>query len=707
MVKTVLKISYIFIPLIIVLIFFVDLFSFYSGITIKLVAYLRELTILGIIFVSYYLIKKKLHFDELTIGQNLVRLAILIGANFLIAIILKAVFNANYSAGFPATYQTPGSIFVSTIMAFTAAVTLVPIIFILKQLIFYKRKRKTLLFFNFFLLAISLNAIAVFLSEKPVGFFRFTQDTFGNDFTMALAVVFITILSFRNEWITYLSRKKKLIYFFVGLPLYFGIAALFDFAYRTPLPAYSLSIAALAYSMWIFLIIYGGISMSKLLFHLPTARAFDRKIRELNSLYDLGRMLNNETQIKKLLPLITRLTSQVLESHSTWLGLYDEKTKQFQVVSSDGLSEKELQNNPLLGMERINLAVIDKKEPILINDVSHNRQYRDILKWKKNARTILCSPLFSSREKLMGIIYATKEKEYTFDIDDQSLLQGFSNQAAMAMENARLLQESIERERLEQELRVARDVQIKLLPQKIPQMPNFQIEALCLTAFEVGGDYYDFFNFSDGNPGLIVADVSGKGTSAALYMAEFKGIIQTLAKSHENPHSLACAANRVIYPNIERRSFVSAILAKINPDDKMISFVRAGHPPLFHCPGNNHDPHQILSSGIGIGLDPGDKFDALLKEESVKIQDGGTIVFYTDGVIEARNAQGDEYSEERLMELARECNSDSVGDLKNRILDSVTDFCGKTPLHDDLTFVIVKCLEPNMETNRHVSQTGT
>ncbi len=689
--KSILKISYFVIPVLVILIAFVDLLSYYSNLYIVPVAYIRELVIIAILLIWYYVLKNKLHFDELNIEQNLIRLFLFIAANFIIAVILNAAFNPLYSGGFPPSYQSPSAIIVSTVIALTAAITLVPIILIFKQLIFHKRKKRTALFFNLFLAAIAINALIVFYTRESVGWFRFARETLLTDISMTFTLLIIFILSFRNEWITYLSGKKKLIYFIAGLILYVAIASLFDFVYRTPLPAYSLTLAALTYSLWMFLLFYGGLALFKLFIHLPTARAFDRKIRELNSLYHLGRKLNREVKLSKLLPLITQLTEQIMGCNSTWLALYDEKEGRFRIAAQLNLTKQQIKEYPLTGFSGFNRDIVSRKETILISDVSHNRIYHDLLNWKRDARTILGVPLFSNRGQLMGIIYATKNREYTFDIDDASLLQGLANQAAMALENANLLQESIERERLEQELKIAREVQLKLLPQALPDIPGLDIEAYCLSAYEVGGDYYDFFNFPDGQPGIVIGDVAGKGTSAALYMAEFKGVIQTLARIHNSPAALANAANRVIYPNIDRRSFVSAIIAKIDPTARRITFVRAGHPPVLFCPGNGKPAQKIHSRGLGFGLDSGKIFENLLEEKTIEIQPGGIIIFYTDGVIEARNSRGEEFSEERLLELLQNCDSDSAEKIKENLMNAVIRFCEDTPLHDDLTFVILRC----------------
>jgi sigma-B regulation protein RsbU (phosphoserine phosphatase) len=688
-----LRILYFLVPVLILAIFVADLLSYYSNIKINFVSYLRELIILSLIFLCYQIVKVRFHFDELTIEQNLIRLIILIIANFVIAILINIIFETRYTAGFPASYDSASAVLVSTIFAFIASFTLVPAFFILKQLIFYKRKRYTALFFKSFLVMITANALSAFFSKQPVGWLRFNTESLANDITFAITLLLVIILSFRNEWITYLSRKKKILYFFIGLPVYGAFASLFDIAYRVSLPAYSLTIAALGLNLWIFLLIYGGFALLKLLFHLPTARAFDRKIRELNSLYDLARTLNNEIKTENLYPLITKLTSEILESQCTWLSLVDHANNKLRLTSQINLTSQEIENIPLLTFNALNTTIISKKDATLINDVPHNRQYKYLIEWKKNARTILGAPLFSNRGQLMGIIYATKSKEYTFDIDDASLIQGIANQAAIAIENTNLLQESIERERLEQELKIARDVQLKLLPQTIPQIKNFDVDAFCLNAYEVGGDYYDFFHYADGKPGIVIGDVSGKGMSAALYMAEFKGIVQTLAKSHTSPYELACNTNKIIYPNIERRSFISAIIAKIEPDTNTFKFARAGHTSILICIGNKRNPKNILTKGIGLGLDSGDKFNDILEEKSVHLKGNGTIILYTDGVTEARNGDGLEFGEERLTLLLKSCRAKTAMEIKENLLSSVLDFCGKTQLHDDLTFVILKnCL---------------
>jgi serine phosphatase RsbU (regulator of sigma subunit) len=185
-------------------------------------------------------------------------------------------------------------------------------------------------------------------------------------------------------------------------------------------------------------------------------------------------------------------------------------------------------------------------------------------------------------------------------------------------------------------------------------------------------------------------------------MAEFKGIIQSLAKNHEAAFSLTCDINAMIYPNIERKSFVSAIVAKIDPKNERITFTRAGHTPVLFCGGNGGQPRSILTKGIGLGLDPGKKFNHLLEEYTLEMNGQGAVILYTDGVIEARNHEGIEYGEDRLIQLMKACRKHSAEGIKNQLADSVIDFCGKTPLHDDLTFIILKNCKNSKPDKNHI-----
>lgn len=657
---------------------------------------LRTLLIIGLVFLWRQAAKERLRLGDLPLSQKLWRLTALLTANFLGAFLLKLVFPdfieadiAPAGAGADLAYRL-----FHNLAGLLAIFTLVPILMILRQLIFYKQRRTTRLYFNLFFLLLILSTAWVYSSGQIVNFSGIWQKTADSSVYNAILVwslsVITLFLSFRNDWITYLPRRQKFIYFFAGIFVFVEIITVRDVLFDPYLQRYSLIVANFAEIVWVFLLLYGGLAMITLLMHLPTARAVDRKLKEVNSLYGFTRKLNTQLDYQKLPQMITQLTAEVLGSQSTWLEMFETGNNKLTLISHINLTQQQILNNPFDRIEGLNHDLVYHRKPLLINDMTQNPQWQDLLNWKKDLRSLVAAPLFSSREQLMGIIYASKSQSYGFDNDDVSLLEGFANQSAIALENAQLWQSSLERERLEQELRVAREVQLKLLPQSLPHVPGFELERFFLTANEVGGDYYDFIQFADGQPGVVIGDVSGKGTSAAFYMAEFKGVIQTLASALDDPKELVCRANRIFYATIERKNFLTAIVGKFIPGQKTFQFVRAGHSPLIFYRHSSAEIHFLQPQGLGIGMDPGSVFDALAEVHSVQFQAGDFLLLFTDGLVEARNHAGEEFGEERVASLARRAGRLTAAQIKGHILDEITAFIGDTPLHDDLTFMVIK-----------------
>jgi serine phosphatase RsbU (regulator of sigma subunit) len=243
---------------------------------------------------------------------------------------------------------------------------------------------------------------------------------------------------------------------------------------------------------------------------------------------------------------------------------------------------------------------------------------------------------------------------------------------------------------MEEELRIAREVQQRLLPNKTPKYNGISIESLTITAYEVGGDYYDYLNFSDDELGFIIGDVSGKGTSAAFYMAEAKGIVQSLSKTFHQPRELLIRTNEILYETLERKSFISMLMASLNCKTNTLSFARAGHCPLLYYNSKVDKAALLQPEGIGVGLEKGVIFKKKLKEETVNCSSGDIFVFYTDGLSEARNHAGEEYGDERLRSLIEKNAKMAAKDLKELVIDSILSFLDGQSLSDDLTMLLVK-----------------
>ena len=260
-----------------------------------------------------------------------------------------------------------------------------------------------------------------------------------------------------------------------------------------------------------------------------------------------------------------------------------------------------------------------------------------------------------------------------------------------------LLRQAAEKKRLEEELRIAHEIQMSLLPQGALVMAGLSVTALCVPAREVGGDYYDFLRLDDHRLGVLIADVSGKGTSAALYMAELKGLVLSLSEIHTSPRTMLIALNRIIADHLDARSFITMTYAVIDLRARTIAYARAGHTPLIYVPGACGDggPRQVqilVPDGmvVGLKLDNGEMFERHLVEETIPLQPGDLYLLFTDGISEAMNGRDDLFGESRLGRLVETHAHLPSEELRERVLREIAAFVGDAPQHDDMTMILLK-----------------
>jgi len=281
---------------------------------------------------------------------------------------------------------------------------------------------------------------------------------------------------------------------------------------------------------------------------------------------------------------------------------------------------------------------------------------------------VICSVLF-----VLGIIQVFRKDKFT---DYDSITPKF-------VENI------TERQRLKKELDVARHVQMSFLPKGNPILKGIDIASICIPAFEVGGDYYDFIHLGKNKLGIIIGDVSGKGTQAAFYMTLTKGFLKAIAKHTDSPSEVLTKMNELFYENVERGRFISMIYAVVDLETRYIRIARAGHNPvIFHDTAGK--VNLISPNGLALGLEKGDLFSKVIAEFEEKIEAGKTFIFYTDGFTEAVNKKGDEYGLDRMFEIAKSWNNSSAAEIQEKMMADVNKFIGKAPQHDDMTMVILK-----------------
>ncbi len=259
-----------------------------------------------------------------------------------------------------------------------------------------------------------------------------------------------------------------------------------------------------------------------------------------------------------------------------------------------------------------------------------------------------------------------------------------------------LLQQAQEKRRLEEELRIAREIQMSLLPRGAMRIEGLNVTALCVPAREVGGDYYDFFPLDDKRLGVLIADVAGKGTSAALYMAELKGLMLSLSKICHSPRDLLIQVNSILSHNLDSRSFITMTYVVIDVGARTLTYARAGHTPMLQLPASNgrrRHSNVLQPNGMVVGLQIEGfeaHFELLLEEMCIPINSGDVFVLFTDGVTEAMNLEQDLFGEDRLRDIAEEHADLPSEQLRERIMREVESFVGDADAHDDMTMILLK-----------------
>ena len=494
----------------------------------------------------------------------------------------------------------------------------------------------------------------------------------------------ITINSIRISWIAFLVKKEKvsLLVLSVVISILFIVNIVNSsdsHLHGQVLQNFSTSLYQFMSLMMIYGIIYFGILFFTTLFHIPTAEAYDRKTQEISSLQYFSKLITQVLDFKELSETITEIAIKVCNSDASWIIWPDDNEAKLLAKKNIGIVDANLISGYILS--KVNKEA-DAKTILLYLD-----KFEDKGKLAEKFYSLAVSPIKTHNE-VKGYLVAAKKNDFIFDDEDKNAVDTFSDYASIAIENSRLLEESIEKERLEKEFDVAREIQRKILPSKNPELESLTISSVFIPAFEVGGDYYDFFELTENKFGFVIADVSGKGISAAFIMAELKGIFESLSKTIETPKEILVKANEILHRTLDRKSFVSAAYGVIDLKKETLSISRAGHCPVLLI--RNNIVQNIRPSGIGLGLNFTDHFVNTLDEIRIDLKEDDLIVLYTDGITEAKNINLDDFGNIEFEKILLENCDKHVDEISNKVIREVTLFSQNISQHDDITLVILK-----------------
>ncbi|MBP9192074.1 MAG: serine/threonine-protein phosphatase [Ignavibacteria bacterium] len=291
----------------------------------------------------------------------------------------------------------------------------------------------------------------------------------------------------------------------------------------------------------------------------------------------------------------------------------------------------------------------------------------------------------SKLSPVIRIIFSLNILVFVFSIIQQNWNYAFFS---FAVANLLLIFEVAEKLTARDELEVARDLQISLIPKNPPDDENFEIAYFYETAREVGGDFIDFINKDNGSYYISIGDISGKGMSAALYMLQVRLLIRHLSDFSDNPKSVLASVNKNIFRHLKKGLYFSAILAEIKC--KEMKICRAGHTPLLYYSSSQRTCSEIKQNGMAIGLNNSGLFENSLEEFYINTAKDDVLLFYSDGLTEAMNDRNSEFGIDKVKELLLTNSQESAEEIKNEILSAIYKFRGYAEVHDDLTMIILK-----------------
>ncbi|MDA0206254.1 MAG: SpoIIE family protein phosphatase [Acidobacteria bacterium] len=320
---------------------------------------------------------------------------------------------------------------------------------------------------------------------------------------------------------------------------------------------------------------------------------------------------------------------------------------------------------------------------LLVNDLASDARFQSAA--AGTVRSLICAPL-KAKGRLIGVLSVfNKRKGESFSKEDERLLTIIAAQSAQVVEHARLYEEEQALHRVEQELETARTIQQRLLPTEAPSIPGYDIAGMSLAARQVGGDYFDFISMTDGMTGLCVADVSGKGITAALLMAVVQAKIRGQSLVDSSMAERLEVSNRLIHHSTPADKFVTMFYAALDADNHRLRYSNAGHNPPFLIPKKG-EARLLESGGPVLGVLPNFKFE----ESTVNLEVGDLLVIYTDGFSEAINPALEEFGEDRLLEVARGVGDQSAQQILETLSEEVRIFCGAEPQFDDMTIMALR-----------------
>ncbi len=433
-------------------------------------------------------------------------------------------------------------------------------------------------------------------------------------------------------------------------------------------------------SLIVFVTIYSIFSFLVILFNLPTTSVFEQKLEEVVNFQRISQSIQTEQSEESVYNILLETSVSTVFADAGWLEINGDKANVFAYRISDREAHEIVTH---LNAQNVR-GVLDQGSDKTKNLSKHLASLKG-----SRYRSILAFPIYVKGVNI-GRLALLKELPDGFTKEMTKIVSTFANQAGISIENFRLMEEALQNERYKEELKIAKMVQKSLLPQVLEKDKDFDITAFSESADEVGGDYYDTLRINDHLVSLIIADVSGKGTTAAFHMSQMKGIFHSLAQRDIEPDEFMVQANQALVYCLERGSFISATFFIINTQTRKIRYARAGHCPVLYYCSEKKSLEYFKDKGVALGMVRNKSYRTFIQTNEFGYKKDDVMVLYTDGITEAKDGRSEEFGYERLSEVIAEVTQTSPKEMQDYLIKRLYEFSGTENINDDYTTMIVK-----------------
>lgn len=407
------------------------------------------------------------------------------------------------------------------------------------------------------------------------------------------------------------------------------------------------------------------------------------EVERLQTIVDASKLINSSIEAEALFTSILSVATTELGVERGTVYFVDEQHNEIWSKVAHGLDVREIRLPIGKGLAG---TVAASGEAVILHDAYADPRFDQSQDRRSGFRTrsMLCVPIRNRARRIVGVLQLLNKKQGSFGERDLAFLDAISDHMAIAMENATLHMSLLEKNRMERELQLGREIQSRLLPQPPCDVAGTQLAARSVPCYEVGGDYYDFIEFPDGDLGIVIADVSGKGVSAAMIMSSVQSALRMAAPVEPDLAALTTRLNALLFRMAGGRKYVTFFLGRYKPSTGEMRYVNAGHNPPFVIA--NDEVIKLGSTGRPIGILP----DALYEVASATLPPGSTLFLYTDGLNEANNHEEEEFGNDRLEELVMSASREFFERMPDVVLQAIAAFEKGAHASDDKTIVVLR-----------------